>query len=124
MLSIEFVVLIVVMASALAGMAVYMRRALSGRWRSVGDTFGHGRQYEQQPGVPQPLPCIPDDDECQRTSWKGGVWRGETPPPNNCPRCCSAPQKYHICFGEPSGGREYDPSACLTAGTWVCGVAP
>jgi len=35
--------------AALISMAVYTKRALSGKWRGVGDTFGHGRQYE--PGV-------------------------------------------------------------------------
>ena len=44
--SLEYAVMIVVAAAAMIGMAVYVRRALSGRWRSVGDTFGYGRQYE------------------------------------------------------------------------------
>lgn len=48
-LAIEYAVFIAVMAAALVGMAVYSMRALSGRWRDVGDAFGHGRQYE--PGV-------------------------------------------------------------------------
>ena len=44
--SLEHATLIVVVAAAMIGMAVYVKRALSGRWRSVGDTFGYGKQYE------------------------------------------------------------------------------
>ena len=45
-LTIEHAVLIIIVAAALAGMAVYLKRALAGKWRVVGDTFGYGRQYE------------------------------------------------------------------------------
>ena len=44
--SLEHATLIVVVAAAMIGMAVYVKRALSGRWRSVGDAFGYGKQYE------------------------------------------------------------------------------
>ena len=44
--SIEYAVLIAVVSAAVLGMSVYVQRALAGRWRSVGDTFGQGRQYE------------------------------------------------------------------------------
>ena len=44
--SIEYAFLIAVIAAAMVAMGVYMKRALSGRWRGVGDTFGFGRQYE------------------------------------------------------------------------------
>lgn len=47
--SLEYVVLAAVVAAALTSLAVYTKRALMGKWRTVGDTFGHGRQYE--PGV-------------------------------------------------------------------------
>lgn len=47
--AIEYAVLAAVVAAALVGMAVYTKRALLGKWRSVGETFGQGRQYE--PGV-------------------------------------------------------------------------
>ena len=50
---IEYAVLIAVVVAALAAMAVYTKRALNGRWRGVGDAFGHGRQYE--PGVTREL---------------------------------------------------------------------
>ena len=46
---IEYAVLIAVAVAALVGMSVYTKRALMGKWRTVGDTFGSGRQYE--PGV-------------------------------------------------------------------------
>ena len=45
--AIEYAVLIAVTVAALAGMSVYMKRALNGKWRQVGDTFGFGRQYER-----------------------------------------------------------------------------
>ena len=47
--SLEYATLIVLVAAAMIGMAVYVKRALSGRWRSAGDAFGHGRQYEPSP---------------------------------------------------------------------------
>lgn len=47
--AVEYAVLAAIVAAALLGMAVYTKRALSGKWRQVGDTFGFGRQYE--PGV-------------------------------------------------------------------------
>lgn len=45
-LSIEYAVLIAIIAAALIGMAVYLKRSLSSKWRETGDTFGHGRQYD------------------------------------------------------------------------------
>ncbi len=48
-LAVEYAVLMTIVVAALLGMSVYSMRALSGRWRQVGDTFGYGRQYE--PGV-------------------------------------------------------------------------
>ena len=44
-LLIEYVVVVAIVVAALIGVSVYLKRAISGRWRSVGDTFGHGRQY-------------------------------------------------------------------------------
>ncbi len=43
--SLEYAVLIAIIVAALLAMSVYLRRAITGRWRDVGDTFGHGRQY-------------------------------------------------------------------------------
>ena len=48
-LSIEYAAFIAMLIAALLGMSIYVKRALEGRWRQVGDTFGQGRQYE--PGV-------------------------------------------------------------------------
>jgi len=47
--TIEYAVLIAVIVAALVGMSVYLQRSLSGKWRSVGDTFGYGRQYAYAP---------------------------------------------------------------------------
>jgi Flp pilus assembly pilin Flp len=44
--AIEYAVLIAVVVAALVGMSVYTKRALMGKWRTVGDSFGYGRQYE------------------------------------------------------------------------------
>ena len=46
---IEYTILIAILVAVLVGMASYVQRALAGKWRDVGDTFGYGRQYE--PGV-------------------------------------------------------------------------
>ncbi len=48
-MTLEYAVLTAVAIAALIGMSVVMLRALNGRFRQVGDQFGHGRQY--QPGV-------------------------------------------------------------------------
>lgn len=45
--AIEYAALIAVVVAALVGMSVYTKRALNGRWRAVGDSFGFGRQYER-----------------------------------------------------------------------------
>ncbi|MCM8789934.1 MAG: hypothetical protein NC916_02815 [Candidatus Omnitrophica bacterium] len=42
----EYVIFITVIISALIGINVYLKSALSGKWRGTGDIFGHGRQYE------------------------------------------------------------------------------
>ena len=44
--SLEYATLVIIVAAAMIGMAIYVKRALSGRWRAVGDSFGQGRQYE------------------------------------------------------------------------------
>ncbi|MFC1805258.1 hypothetical protein ACFLZ3_05495 [Candidatus Omnitrophota bacterium] len=46
LISLEYTFLIVIIVVALIGMSIYLKRALSGSWRGVGDSFGHGRQYE------------------------------------------------------------------------------
>ena len=44
--SLEYAVLIAIAAAAFVGMSLYTMRALSGRFRQVGDVFGYGRQYD------------------------------------------------------------------------------
>ena len=46
LLTIQFTLTILTITVGLLGIAVYLKRALSYRWREVGDTFGYGRQYE------------------------------------------------------------------------------
>ncbi len=42
---IEYTLITIVVLAALLGMQIYMKRAISGRWRQAADTFGYGRQY-------------------------------------------------------------------------------
>ncbi len=45
----EYAALIAVVIAALLSMMIYIRRSVSGRYKDIGDVFGHGRQFE--PGV-------------------------------------------------------------------------
>ncbi len=47
MTTLEYSVLAVVILAALLAMQVALRRVISGKWRSSGDSFGSGRQYEE-----------------------------------------------------------------------------
>jgi len=42
---IEYSLLLAVVVAAIVGMQIYVKRAISGRWRQAADTFGYGRQY-------------------------------------------------------------------------------
>ena len=44
--AIEFITLIVFIVSALFIFRNYIVRGFSGRWKGVGDSFGHGKQYD------------------------------------------------------------------------------
>ena len=44
--AVEYAVLIVVAIAVLVGMSLYVKHAMSGRWRNMADQFGFGRQYE------------------------------------------------------------------------------
>ena len=44
--TVEYAIMGAVLVAALLGMLVYVQRGLQGKWREVGDSFGHGRQYE------------------------------------------------------------------------------
>ena len=50
-LALEYALLIAIVVAAFLGMSGYLKRSLSGKWRSVADSFGYGRQYA--PGVTQ-----------------------------------------------------------------------
>ena len=43
---IEYSAVAAIVAMALIGMQIYVKRAVSGRWRQAADTFGYGRQYD------------------------------------------------------------------------------
>lgn len=45
----EYMTLIVFILSALLVMQYYIVHGFSGRWKSAGDTFGDGRQYDPRP---------------------------------------------------------------------------
>lgn len=42
---VEYVITLVVIVAALVGMSLYIKRAISGRWRQSADVIGFGRQY-------------------------------------------------------------------------------
>lgn len=46
---IEYAMLVAVVAIAFIGMQVYLKRAVSGKWKQSIGIFGQGRQY--QPGL-------------------------------------------------------------------------
>lgn len=43
---IEYSLIVAVAVAALLSMSIYVKRAISGRWRQAADTFGYGRQYD------------------------------------------------------------------------------
>lgn len=43
---IEYALMIAIIVAALTGMSIYVKRSVCGKWRSVADGFGYGRQYE------------------------------------------------------------------------------
>jgi Flp pilus assembly pilin Flp len=42
----EYTVLITALLAAILSVQVYLRRAISSKWRDAADSFGLGRQYE------------------------------------------------------------------------------
>lgn len=44
--TIEYIALIVILLSAYLVMQRYVIGGFAGRWKSVGDSFGYGRQYD------------------------------------------------------------------------------
>jgi len=57
---IEYSLIVAVVAAAALGMQIYLKRAVSGRWRQAADTFGFGRQYDpnQDPKYTGPKPAF------------------------------------------------------------------
>jgi Flp pilus assembly pilin Flp len=45
---IEYALLISAVAVAFLGMGVFLRRAVSGKWKQSADVFGFGRQYSPE----------------------------------------------------------------------------
>ena len=58
----EYAIVVVLVAAASMGMMIYMGRALSGQYRSTGDSFGHGRQYGR---------CLPTERFCWAVTVRG-----------------------------------------------------
>jgi len=48
---IEYSLVVAVLVAALLGMRIYLKRAVSGRWRQAADTFGYGRQATSPGGI-------------------------------------------------------------------------
>lgn len=73
--TIEYAVLIAIVAAALIAACVYMKRALSGKWREAADTFGHGRQYAKGAASPVALPNTPPTSyPCVTTFYQSCKW--------------------------------------------------
>ena len=49
--SFEYAAAVVIVTAAAVGMSIYVKRAMTGRWRVAADTFGQGRQYGVQATV-------------------------------------------------------------------------
>ena len=47
--SIEYIALITFIVTAILVFQRYIYRGMAGSWKSAGDTFGHGRQYDPRP---------------------------------------------------------------------------
>jgi len=45
---VEYAALCAILAAALFGMQVFLKRALCGRWQENGKVFGFGKQYDDQ----------------------------------------------------------------------------
>ena len=45
---IEYSVLAVIVLAAFLGIQIYLKRAISGRWRDSADSIGRGRQYQYE----------------------------------------------------------------------------
>jgi Flp pilus assembly pilin Flp len=43
---VEYMLMIAAVAVAVIGMSVYLKRAVSGKWKQSVDVFGYGRQYD------------------------------------------------------------------------------
>lgn len=46
---VEYSMLVVIVVTALIGIQIFLKRAVSGNWKQAGDVFGYGRQYEPPP---------------------------------------------------------------------------
>ena len=44
--TIEYMMMVIIVISALLWLQIYMQRAFQGHWKTAGDAFGLGRQYE------------------------------------------------------------------------------
>ena len=43
---IEYSLLVAIVAAAILGIQIYLKRAVCDHWRQSADVFGHGRQYD------------------------------------------------------------------------------
>ena len=73
--SMEYMIVVALVVTACVGMFTYLSRAVSGRWRAVGDTFGHGRQYGDACGGGEVL-CW---EVTVRAKYGGDLWDKDMP---------------------------------------------
>jgi len=79
---IEYIILIVMFLTAILVMQKQIARGMFGRWKSLGDTFGHGEQYDPA----TTLECgrhVPRVSASGQTSWGNEIWYER-----KCFECC------------------------------------
>ena len=82
--TIEYVILIVAFIAALIAMRTQIARTFMGRWKTLGDTFSQGRQYDPH----RTWECgryVPRNS--QDTGWDQEIWYEEL-----CYQCCMETQ--------------------------------
>ena len=124
--TIEYAVLVLLFIGAIVAMNKQVRRVFFGRWKSVGDSFGHGQQYDPNKTL-----------ECQRYanhSSDAGQWTWEIWYSQACYECCMDKESTSDCTEQGFNGSLQNTTAdqCRTGQPpipwglsehWCCGTA-
>ncbi len=77
--TIEYIILIVMFLTAILVMQKQVARGFFGRWKNLGDTFGHGEQYDPN----ATLECGRYVPRIGQTGWGTEIWYEQ-----KCFECC------------------------------------